>query len=72
MSFYFRFQAINFSFLDLAIGLKREGGVLSMEIKNIEAEIEVLGAMLYKNSIIPKCIESLREEDFYLDKHKRI
>ncbi len=43
-----------------------------MEIKNIEAEIEVLGAMLYKNSIIPKCIESLREEDFYLDKHKRI
>ncbi|MGG7078616.1 replicative DNA helicase [Clostridium sardiniense] len=43
-----------------------------MEIKNIEAEVEVLGAMIYKNSVIPKCIESLKEEDFYLDKHKRI
>ena len=45
---------------------------MGMEIKNIEAEVEVLGAMIYKNSIIAKCIESLKEEDFYLNKHKRI
>lgn len=41
-------------------------------IKSIEAEMEVLGAILVKPNLIEKCIESLREEDFYLEKHKKL
>lgn len=40
--------------------------------KAIQAEIEVLGAILHNNSNIIECIEKLTEKDFYLKRHKII
>lgn len=41
-------------------------------IKSIEAEIEVLGAILVKPKLIETCVMSLKIEDFYLEKHKKL
>lgn len=44
----------------------------NFSIKSIEAEIEVLGAILVKPKLIETCVMSLKIEDFYLEKHKKI
>lgn len=40
--------------------------------QNIEAEISVLGAMLFEPAVIPLGIEILKESCFYLDAHSKI
>lgn len=40
--------------------------------KAIEAEAEILGAILNNNNLITECIEKLNENDFYLGKHKSL
>ena len=44
----------------------------NFSIKSIEAEIEVLGAILVKPKLIETCVMILKIEDFYLEKHKKI
>lgn len=38
-------------------------------MKNIEAEIEILGAILNNDKHFPSCLETISEWDFYLKKH---
>jgi replicative DNA helicase len=40
--------------------------------QNLEAEQSVLGAILLENGALLKCLEILREEDFYRESHRRI
>jgi replicative DNA helicase len=40
--------------------------------QNLEAEVAVLGAILFENEAIHRAIEALQREDFYWDKHRRI
>lgn len=39
-------------------------------MNNIEAEIEVLGAILTDDKNLPNCLDKINEEDFYLERHK--
>ncbi|WP_243283743.1 replicative DNA helicase [Clostridium thermobutyricum] len=39
-------------------------------MNNIEAEIEVLGAILNDDKNLPNCLDKINEEDFYLERHK--
>ncbi|WP_040413686.1 replicative DNA helicase [Clostridium thermobutyricum] len=39
-------------------------------MNNIEAEIEVLGAILTDDKNLPNCLDEINEEDFYLERHK--
>lgn len=39
-------------------------------MKNIEAEIEVLGAILNDDKNLPNCLDEITERDFYLERHK--
>jgi len=39
---------------------------------SVEAEMEILGAMMLQETALYKAIESLKPEDFYLEKHRRI
>jgi len=40
--------------------------------QNLEAEASVLGAMLFDAEAIPRVVELVKEEDFYLDAHRKI
>ncbi len=40
--------------------------------QNLEAEVSVLGAMLFEAEVIPLAIETLNDSYFYLDSHRKI
>jgi replicative DNA helicase len=40
--------------------------------QNLEAEVAVLGAILFENDAIHRAIESLKKEDFYREAHRKI
>lgn len=40
--------------------------------QNVEAEISVLGAMLFEPEVIPQAVEVLHDVYFYLDSHRKI
>jgi replicative DNA helicase len=40
--------------------------------QNLEAEVAVLGAILFENEAIHRAIETLQKDDFYREAHRKI